>query len=1070
MQVQIKLNDRDRSQKPINVDLQWNVEVTEPKKGWLPGIFRRHNQISRDLKLTVTNIVVDKEIDCDKNKLFSILYNTRLIPQAEFPVDVRLTDMKLPFQLLFHQEEIRDCNTPQDSNPRVHSITYDVILRDNSGNEVDKVSEKVEIVFQPLNVSPGLNIDVENEEIQYDSTLGVEQVGVFAAYMNEEFKYTPTQLAEVSIKLCKNGKEIPGIAAFESGESSKTIKITGGRQNVVSLPVTVDFRGIQNPVSAYEDYTLESKIVLSPEYSPEIKKTVLKQENFRLLKDTQGTELKVYANKLDSPEMMMGQNQTSLSVPLSFVPKSRLMGVACVTLANIATASPNPRAGLYIKNLTLSESVDNDVKIIGEDRTEITNFVKAEGPGVDAMRSTVGLFIPNGLNARTVIRLSFNPERIADVINSKTYDFRVRTVLSFDYWEDKDGLGNLDEADKKVCKIPVIWELHLKPNPEWLAVDYGSSAIVCRYDTEVLNLKKQKDKIFRSEMDGKFMRDRSEKDTKFLSSDIVLHSVRYTKGVPSSLCSQNRNDQPQPYLNLAVCLSPTTSLIDYEVRTQLPCLKILVGNEVLPPKPDYKLFSYAREKNGEVEAVKAEDALKNGEETSLLRVSSLFNEAYSALFGYFISPVSRDRSINKLVLTYPNTYTPAHLQVLEKIVRNTFPKVRDGYLRFVSESDAVASYYLKNWSSINHGIAERKIDDKETVLVYDMGAGTLDLTLLRKRRGTDGKIQVDILGKIGTGKAGNYLDYIISEIISEKVAGAVANKTVVSTGSVANETVLNERNELKRVVKEEIKPNLKPNAQISTKWGMIDSSIILEDPRYVEFVKQVTSGLLSRLLSGLKPNERTIDTILMSGRSSRLCSLKPALRNYLDNHGSGSGHILEFETGSDKDKTVVVEGATVRVANFSSEESPVRIRSRRLYASYGLVYQVLGGRYRYVELLNGSEMPFVTDQTELDDFEGSNVLAEGTAAAGKIKLVQTYLSAKDTESAYNKGDMEFISEMEEYDMSEFDGRDTLNVKLKLDYRNRISLYVNGTTSVGCPPQGVDLRSEITKRSVWPVSI
>ena len=137
--------------------------------------------------------------------------------------------------------------------------------------------------------------------------------------------------------------------------------------------------------------------------------------------------------------------------------------------------------------------------------------------------------------------------------------------------------------------------------------------------------------------------------------------------------------------------------------------------------------------------------MSSNEASCILRISSIFNEAYSALFKYFIFPESKDKSINKLVLTYPNTYTPAHLKVLERIALETFPKVRSGYLRFVSESDAVSAYYLQNWDSFNKG---RNISDDETVLVYDMGAGTLDITLFSKRLNKNGKIEVNILGKI----------------------------------------------------------------------------------------------------------------------------------------------------------------------------------------------------------------------------------------------------------------------------------------------------------------------------------
>ena len=80
------------------------------------------------------------------------------------------------------------------------------------------------------------------------------------------------------------------------------------------------------------------------------------------------------------------------------------------------------------------------------------------------------------------------------------------------------------------------------------------------------------------------------------------------------------------------------------------------------------------------------------------------------------------------------------------------------------------------------------------------------------------------------------------------------------------------------------------------------------------------------------------------------------------------------------------------------------------------------------------------------------------------------MSAKETEICYNEGNFEFISDMEEYDMSNFNHADELNVRLSLDRINNISLYVNGLKSIASTPKGVDLTSEITKKSIWPVTI
>lgn len=1066
MQVKINLNNPPTNDK-INVDLQWNVQVTSPKAGFFASMFRKHNRVCRDLKISISHVQVPQEIVCDKGKLFSILYGGRLYSQAEFPVEVQITDMTMPFQLLFHQAEIKDCTCPQDENPRSYNISFQVNLLDLKNQIIDSVSENIEIVFEPLGVKPNFAIDLDEDEIQYSALLKNQKVGVFAAWLNEGFQFTPEQLASVSLKLYKGNTELPRLISLNNDNTNcSDFRIKGGRNNVVKFPVYVDFTTIPNPLADEEDFTIEASIVVSACYSPEVKETILKQTHFRLLKDQQGTELRISLQVPEKDAVVSDGNRSFPAIPMNFVPRSRLMGQVDVILSNIATDNSNRNAGLYIKNLTLAETLLGDVKVIGENNAILTRFVSMDGAGVDAMNSVEGLFIPNGTDSRSVIHVSFNPSGIVDLLNAQNYNFQIQSVLSFDYWEDKDGIGCLTEETKKEGRIPIVWKLHLEPNPEWLCVDYGSSAIVCRYDNEILDLKKQKVNIFRKAEDGKYRLDTIEGKTPFLSSDIVLHTVRDT--TQSTLCSQQGKDDDVPYLNLSVCLSPTSSLIKNDVRTQLPCLKILVGNEFLPQKPDFMTFRYTRvDDNGKIGTIQAKDAMDLGESSCILRISSIFNEAYAALFKYFILPESRDKSINKLVLTYPNTYTPAHLKVLERIAHETFPKVRSGYLKFVSESDAVAAYYLQKWDSFNSG---RQIVDSETVLVYDMGAGTLDITLFNKHLDENGKIEVNILGKIGSGKAGNYLDYLISEIIADKVPGAIRGQKTVTTDSAPDVQTLIERLDIKQTVKELIKPNLKPDTELTCGASSFKSAVILQDQRFEDFLTQVTSGILSRLLAYVGEANLKINTVLMSGRSCRLEALQTALRESLNSIGSPDARIVKFKSSGDKEKTVVVEGAMARAALFSSLESPVRICSRRLYASYGLIYQKLGGSYHYAELLKSSDLPFNSDNTNLDDFVGKNVTVKGTASAGTIRLIQTYLSPEDTEDAYNSSDFEFISEMEEYDMADFGGKDELNVKLKLDYKNNISLYVNGRISIGSSPKGVDLSSEITKRSIWPVTI
>lgn len=1061
MEVKINLKNHPVSD-TVNVELQWAVEITKPKSGLLPKIFRKHNRISKSMLLYVNIDSISGDIVCNNDNLFSILYKGQIYEQNDIPVSIELSEMETPFQLLFRQCEITDCKKPQDAEPRICPIKFTVSLADENGILVHNEKGQIDVIFEPLGVKTQFGIDV-NDSIQYSASLAKERIGTFAAWLEEEFQFTPNQIADVSVKLFQGQQELPGLISFDGDKVKKKMTIKAGRAQVNKVPIYVDFSSISNPVANQQDFTIETTIILAAAYSPEVKETILKQTHFKLLKDQQGTELKKYV-QFGEGERALCDSSHPITWSSEFTPRSRMMIQANVIFANIATDDSNKNAGLHIKNLILDESLQEGVEIIG-DNGRLTSLFALSGAAVDAMNSADGFMIPNGPNAETTIQISFNPSNIIDVIGSRTYDFEMKSTLFFDYWEDADGTGQLLEGNKKKGIVPITWKLHMDPNPEWLCVDYGSSAIVCLYDKAILDLKKQKNSIFRTADNGNFRDDDLEDNTTFLSSDIVLHTVRDAK--ESTLCSQHGLDLI-PYLNLSVCLSPTSSLIKNDVRTQLPCLKILVGNEFLPQKPDFMTFQYKyRNEKGQIETIVAKDAINRNEKSCILRISTIFNEAYATLFKYFIMPESKGKTINRLALTYPNTYTPAHLRVLEQIARTAFPTVRDGYLKFVSESDAVAAYYLNNWDKFNPG---KSIKKHETVLVFDMGAGTLDITLFKKSVNVkDNKIQADIMGKIGTGKAGNYLDYLISEIIRDKVPGAILGAKTVSIESVPDVHILNERLDIKQAVKNNIKPKLKPGIQLHIGSKSFPSSKILDDDRFKDFLSDVTGGIISQLLKYIGGPDIKINTILMSGRSCRLEALQKALEDALNEMGN-KVHIVRFDEDSNQEKTIVVEGAMARAGIFSGPESPVIIRSRRLYASYGLVYQRLGGRYTYVELLKSSDLPFITDAVKLDSYDGANVTVTGTSSSSTLKLIQTYLSPEDTEEAFNNGDFEFISEMEEYNMSDFGNTDTLNVKLRLDYKNNISLYVNGKTSIGSSPKGVDLASEITKKSIWPVTI
>jgi hypothetical protein len=520
-------------------------------------------------------------------------------------------------------------------------------------------------------------------------------------------------------------------------------------------------------------------------------------------------------------------------------------------------------------------------------------------------------------------------------------------------------------------------------------------------------------------------------------------------------------------------------MIVNEVLRQLPFLKLLVGNEMLPQKDDYQSFSYSIvNPNGGLTTVTAQQAYINNREKSLAVIDNVFRESYEALLSYFIIPeVQNINLINRLVLTYPNTYTPRHLKTLRAIVNRAIPSVRE--LEFVSESDAVAAYYLENWT--NYHEVGTNPNENETILVFDMGAGTLDLSLINKTVDKLGVLTMEVLAKIGTCKAGNYLDFVLAEIVCDLIGeDSKGGMALASTIRAADDKIGKERSRLKDYVKNELKPMLKSannektmnfESQNGEHYRKFTIGQVLSDNRFKEFLLNVTKDIVKQLSNFVGINHPQINTVLMSGRSSLLESLRDNLHEAVNSFNNGDCNVSfirldEPQNGrSDvsRQKIAVTEGAMAIMArNYRSEISKRRIISKRIYASFGVAYKDLGA-WHYIELLNYLNIPANLD----DEYNGPRVPLNGLTNIPVLTVVQSYLDAMSTEQALNNDDWDYIAEMERIPL---DGNPEKSLMMKVNRDNNVILYIGQNRTRGQAPKCDDLTSEAIKRSVWPVTI
>lgn len=158
---------------------------------------------------------------------------------------------------------------------------------------------------------------------------------------------------------------------------------------------------------------------------------------------------------------------------------------------------------------------------------------------------------------------------------------------------------------------------------------------------------------------------------------------------------------------------------------------------------------------------------ENGKEVQkLLPLEKMVESGFAALAeGYLFDPGYRAEQI---VITHPNTFTPRHRDLLHRIVHTALGKPKrfgiplPERIRLMSESDAVAYHYCMEQM---RGQPRAGI---ERLLVYDFGAGTLDLSLIEvewKQEPPRHPLRWKVERRLGVPVAGNYLDEILARLI-----------------------------------------------------------------------------------------------------------------------------------------------------------------------------------------------------------------------------------------------------------------------------------------------------------------
>lgn len=381
---------------------------------------------------------------------------------------------------------------------------------------------------------------------------------------------------------------------------------------------------------------------------------------------------------------------------------------------------------------------------------------------------------------------------------------------------------------------------------------------------------------------------------------------------------------------------------DSERKYRLVPIKFIVGQSKIPFMSDFyndgkedKMVGLFELENKDHELEKINLKLSNSKEQD----ESVVSDFIAALYKTIIERCGTEMSkIKKIILTYPNTYTIDVLEEIKKIFVEKLNLNPDGQIEFVPESDAVAAYYF-NQKIMDKGFGFKDTGEVRNVVIYDMGAGTLDLSLVCFKNEGQGHITATIENKIGIPLAGNYLDYIIYKSLKNRKwlkdeTQKNALKKLIST--IKKEIDFSEEMKFSEKELEWIKEGksdgiLERDLDGSESAGYKD---LFEDS-LKDYIEMCSKTALHCLLT----SDQKVDTIVFSGRGSLFKPLRKRVEEVLKENNKDvlTEELKPMEEGGDCLKTCVATGALM-YQDYFSNDNIYKILNHNVYSKIAVVY------------------------------------------------------------------------------------------------------------------------------------
>lgn len=314
------------------------------------------------------------------------------------------------------------------------------------------------------------------------------------------------------------------------------------------------------------------------------------------------------------------------------------------------------------------------------------------------------------------------------------------------------------------------WDLRLveRANDKWICIDFGTSAVSVAHgtkgDLQLADL--QEVHCFETQREGQTFG--------FLEP---LNQEAGTPFLPSVVCFPGPHRPDAALGRTGTPWGPTTANIGEPTFVHLPALTNDVRDN--PNRVAHSLKTWLSD--GRQFLVLPEEVLCEGERTRQLDLDRVLESVYRALvLGYILADDVR-HGAHRLVLTHPNCFTGAQRQRLRKVAFAALgigdpsrPDTRYLGLKnadrvaLMSESDAVAYYHC--WRRYERQ-DPWQVERPERILVYDLGAGTLDLSLVEVTwaASTGFVAEFRVKARLGVPLAGDAIDERLCRIVDAAI-------------------------------------------------------------------------------------------------------------------------------------------------------------------------------------------------------------------------------------------------------------------------------------------------------------